>query len=152
MEGGPISWQDIKQNFDTFAIVSGLHLNLRKSVVIPSWDCRLDSTTAEWQQQVPGLENMRVAYSGTYLGYEIGPATVSKNWQGPVKNFKEAVLAWAGGAEGLHLTTLAYNIYVHCPEAVVRGPAKRPAKGLGRLGEVGDTAAVPRTSRLSPMH
>ena len=83
-------------------------------MVIPLWDWRLDSATAEaeWQQQVPGWAGMRVAHSGTYLGYEIGPAAAAKSSQGPVTKFKEAVLAWAGGAEGLHLTTLAYNIYI----------------------------------------
>ena len=55
---------------------------------------------------------MRVAHSGTYLGFEIGPSAADTSWSTRIRRFKESLLRWLGHAPGMHLSILAYNTYV----------------------------------------
>ena len=110
--GGPNIWRAAKRLFDEFARASGLHLNLAKSVVLPLWDWRLDAAKAVWQREVPEWASMRVAHSGTYLGFQVGPLAADATWEVPLRRFKEAILSWEGHGLGMHLTVLAYNVFI----------------------------------------
>ena len=88
-----------------------MQLNLAKTVLLPLWTWERETAAAAWGQAVPAWQGVRVAYSGTYLGFEVGPAAGDTGWRAPVRKFREAVCGWVGRAPGMHLATLAYNTF-----------------------------------------
>ena len=88
-----------------------MHLNPAKTVFIPLWTWEMGAAPSLWKQVVPTWSAVRAAHSGTYLGFEVGPAAADSGWDAPVRKFREAVCSWAGLTPGMHLTTLAYNAF-----------------------------------------
>ena len=108
---GRRAWPQLRVLFSDFAAASGLHLNLAKTVLLPLWTWQSEVAAAAWRRAVPEWESVRVAHSGPYLGFEVGPAAADISWVAPIRKFKEAVSTWAANSPGMHLTTLAYNMY-----------------------------------------
>lgn len=108
---GAEAWPALRRLFGDLGAAAGLHLNLAKTVLLPLWTWEVGAAAGAWRAAVPGWEGVRVAHSGTYLGFEVGPEAADTGWARPVRRFREAVLQWAGAAPGLHLSILAYNVY-----------------------------------------
>jgi len=108
---GRQAWPQLRALFERFATASGLHLNLAKTVFIPLWTWQKDEAAEIWCQGVPQWDAVRIAFSGTYLGFEVGPAAADTSWKAPLRKYREAVCGWVGRAPGLHLATLAYNTF-----------------------------------------
>ena len=109
--GGPRAWPRLHRLYELFAAASGLHLNLAKTALLPLWTWQPRAAADAWRQAAPAWGAVRVANSGTYLGFEVGPAAADSGWDAPVRKFREAVCTWAGLSQGMHLATLAYNVF-----------------------------------------
>ena len=70
----------LQRIFEEFGRISGLHLNGSKSVVIPLSVGTLDAFRTRLTDVVPDWNNMMVAYSGTYLGFSVGPQKKDQSW------------------------------------------------------------------------
>ena len=93
--------------FDDFARISGLALNLRKTVLIPLWLQDLAEVYASVIRTSPSWGSMQVRLHGTYLGIVIGPHSPHKSWGKAMLKFDARVADWAQRGLGLYLSVVA---------------------------------------------
>ena len=76
----------IEAAFRRFAAVSGLDLNLSKTIVIPLGDESVDTVKARLGAVSGFWRAIQVAEAGTDLGYAVGPGKGTSSWDKAVKN------------------------------------------------------------------
>eukprot|EP00972_Heterocapsa_arctica_P035867 5276488-Heterocapsa_arctica.AAC.1 len=73
---------DILMAFGEYAIMSGLKLNMAKTVLVPLFPCRLDVFLQKTIHEAhPNWSNVSVAHDGAYLGFIIGPTGYKRQWK-----------------------------------------------------------------------
>ena len=91
--------------------MSGLALNLRKTVIIPL--CTADP--ARWGERFllsfPQWSGVQFASYGIYLGYAIGPAKGAFSWEKAEGKLLERARLWHETKSGLHMAARAYNTF-----------------------------------------
>jgi hypothetical protein len=98
--------------FNDFGKVSGLFLNIHKTVVIPLGD-ETAAQLRDWlREQYPCWATVAIEGTARYLGFMLGPERGESSWDAALRKFQERALLWAGAGLGLYFTTLAYNIYI----------------------------------------
>jgi len=97
--------------FDEFAIMSGLELNLPKTVVIPLWPKGFNELTKQKNDGDFFWDSVAVAKEGKYLGYSSGPGKGDSSWQGAVKKYLARTRKWQQIGAGVQFATLAYNTF-----------------------------------------
>ena len=97
--------------FRDFALMSGLELNIEKTVAIPLWDEPIEDIQAELRNSERPWQGICIASAGTYLGFVVGPGREQKVWDKPTKKFRHRANCWGGLGTGLMFTTLAYNTF-----------------------------------------
>ena len=98
--------------FEVFGSISGLILNLPKTVVIPLWPANLATVRTQLTEQVPIWKDVGVAWWATYLGFATGPGKMNHSWDKAFAKYTERIRAWGWAALGLQYAATAYNIYV----------------------------------------
>ncbi len=73
------SAREVMQIFDRFGAVSGMKLNLPKSVVVPLWLAPPEQTKADIASSLPEWTGVEVTNASRYLGYMVGPGKGSKS-------------------------------------------------------------------------
>ena len=101
----------VKNTFDEFARISNLGLNVKKTVVIPLWHEGREEIKAGIGSWAPGWDNVMIEFSGTYLGFRVGPGKGSTSWDKPLCKFHERINRWKNVGGGMQFATLAYNIF-----------------------------------------
>ena len=98
--------------FDEFAQISGLKLNLSKSVIVPlnafgakTFHIRRDQATPRWK-------DMPIRDHCKYLGFYIGPGKGTRSWEGPYKKFCERLKLWSSMPLGLNWDAKIYNMFL----------------------------------------
>jgi len=99
------------QVFKQFAGMSGLELNVPKTVLIPLWPGGTAEVTERLQRGSSEWKHLHVAEQGTYLGFKSGPGKASSTWNAPTAKYKSRVLKWRGIGAGAQFATLAYNTF-----------------------------------------
>jgi hypothetical protein len=165
----------IQAEFQTFATISGLALNLPKTVIVPLWESTIAGVTRLINDDYPCLAGMTVSYAAKYLGIWIGPEGYNLAWTEALEKFKKAIPRWTTAGWGLQLSTLIYNVYLASilgfvaqlypptPEVVqaeqmalrrfLRGPGTGPMRrssSTWTLGLASRTSSL--RSRLYPWH
>ena len=109
--------RSIAKLFKDYEKISGLGLNLSKTLVIPLWDERED-VEADYRLLKEklrlvgdGWEMVQVVRSGKYLGYRIGPDRKSGAWDKAEKKWEERSKAWASKGLGLQFSAMVYNTF-----------------------------------------
>ena len=87
-----------------FAAMSGLELNLPKTVVLPLWEAPLKEARADIAAISRFWGSVVVAGSSAYLGFQVGPAQADSSWTKPLRKFEDRARHWGGLGLGLHLT------------------------------------------------
>ena len=105
---GPVL-QDI---FGEFGRISGLHLNLPKTYVVPLWRTDLAEVQRQLSAQQPGWESLQVTDHARYLGFELGPGRTHKAFEKPLAKYLDRAQWWGNTGCGLFLTTVAYTTYI----------------------------------------
>jgi hypothetical protein len=105
-EAGPIMEQ-----FKEFAKISGMELNLPKTVVIPLWHDPLDTCRKDLQRNLPDWSEVRVDDASTYLGFVVGPGRGMRSWDKPTRKFSERAKLWSTQGVGLQYAALTYNVF-----------------------------------------
>ena len=101
----------ISEIFDEYRRLSGLTLNLKKTVIIPLNPEPLAISRQRIHRCCPEWEIVHIDNEGTYLGFQIGPGCEHKSWVEPCKKYEEAVKLWSSVPTGLHGATAAYNVF-----------------------------------------
>ena len=98
--------------FKEFAEMSGLELNISKTVCIPLWDENIQTI----QQRIKASRNMwstvKVADKGKYLGFQIGPGSPGKSWDKPLLKYYSRCKQWGDLGLGTLFTANAYNTFI----------------------------------------
>ena len=99
------------ETFREFGRISGLELNLPKTVIIPLWDEDLEQAKARIVTANTGWAPVAVSYRGTYLGFAVGPEKGDSSWDKPIQKYIDRVRTWGVVGQGLHIGIYAYNTY-----------------------------------------
>ena len=102
---------DIAAIFEEFGRISGLVLNMPKTVIIPLWPVQLETLRLQIAEQLPGWKNVAVSFWGTYLGFAVGPEKRDRSWVKALQRFKDRIVMWNWSGLGLHYAATAYNTY-----------------------------------------
>ena len=97
--------------FREFSQISGLHLNLKKCVIMPLDEGDLDTFRGRLHLQLPAWKDMEISHSGKYLGFYVGPDKGNKSWEDPTDKFLRRCKLWEKQGTGLHYQTVAYNTF-----------------------------------------
>ena len=97
--------------FGEFAEMSGLDLNIEKTVGIPLWDSNIEDIRQTLRRSERRWNGMCVASEGTYLGFVLGPGRGRKAWEKPTKKYSQRCDCWGGMGTGLMFSTIAYNTF-----------------------------------------
>jgi hypothetical protein len=98
--------------FATFAAVSGLALNLAKTVVIPLGEATPAHVRARFADTHPGWGAAAYQHWAEYLGFTLGPDGMHRGWSKTLTKYKERAALWKQIALGLFFTATAYNVYI----------------------------------------
>jgi hypothetical protein len=102
----------ISNVFAALATASGLHLNVSKCLCIPL-HLRPQATVAEeLAAAVPAWGGMKIATSGTYLGFAVGPGKANRSWEAALTKATARVRQWEWGQLGLFFATQVWNTYI----------------------------------------
>jgi len=101
----------VAKTFAEFASISGLELNIAKTVCIPLWEGGVEelehtlrATSNEWS-------NLCIADCGTYLGFSVGPGRCGKSWDKPLQKYISRCRSWSNINGGLQYSAVAYNTF-----------------------------------------
>ena len=97
--------------FNGFSQISGLYLNLPKTVIIPLWPIDLQQLKSSVSCTCPEWSEVSFADCGKYLGFFTGPGKGDKSWDKPIDKYVKAAQQWCEQALGLQYTTVAYNTF-----------------------------------------
>ena len=99
--------------FREFHRISGLMLQIKKTVFIPLWPLASVTSLRTLIKECSGFwGDITIATHGRYLGYQIGPGSGESSWTKPLAKYERAVAHWASLRLGLFMNTLAYNTYI----------------------------------------
>ena len=98
--------------FAEYAMVSGLHLNLPKTVLIPLFHTDTAALTEQMAQACPGWAGVRVAFHAKYLGFYLGPGRGHHAYADPLRIYSERASGWGSAGVGLLYTLTAYAVFV----------------------------------------
>ena len=98
--------------FARLALATGLRLNMRKCVIIPLGDRGLNPVSAFLERTFSPWFGAKVAMSGRYLGFEIGPARGGASWVKPTQKARERIATWPWAELGLFYGTQVWNTLV----------------------------------------
>ena len=93
--------------FQELAQIAGLRLNKNKCVLIPLWPSSPAQVQRELVATYPEWAQVQVAYSGTYLGVQVGPESCEGFWDKALQKYTRRATDWGKIRVGLQYSTLA---------------------------------------------
>ena len=103
---------DLQNFFQDFARVSGLHLNIGKTVMVPLATSNTEDLRRLVQSRAHAWRDMVIADAAKYLGFFIGPGRADSSWKAPLEKYLSRAQIWGKIGAGAQLTTEAYRIYI----------------------------------------
>ena len=97
--------------FSEFAIMSGLELNIKKTVCIPLWSSGQTDIAADLNNSDRAWKNICLSDKGTYLGFVEGPGRCGESFKKPTIKFQKRCKEWSKIDAGLQFNTIAYNSF-----------------------------------------
>ena len=97
--------------FRQFEEISGMALNLPKTVAIPLWLDPMRVCEREIAERLQGWTGVRVEDASMYLGFYIGPGKGTRSWDKPLQKYSQRVSLWSAQGTGLQYSALTYNIF-----------------------------------------
>jgi len=97
--------------FTDWRAVSGLRLNMAKSIIIPLNSRKVDTFAERLRCDAAGWEDMSVNTTCKYLGFYVGPGKSDLSWKKPMDKFKERVSMWKDQPLGLFWDARVFNTF-----------------------------------------
>ena len=98
--------------FNEYAIISGLQLNLPKTVYVPLHTTDLVTWSQEFQRLHPIWHDINIASKVKYLEFILGPGRDHDSYFKPIAKYIQRASDWNTVGCGLALSTMAYNVYI----------------------------------------
>ena len=80
-------WGLAQDIFHEFAEMSGLELNIPKTVCIPLWPQGIQEASSDPSLLSSPWANLKIAGSGKYLGFSSGPDKGHDSWSAPLAKY-----------------------------------------------------------------
>jgi len=97
--------------FEEFAVMSGLELNLPKTVIVPLWPKGFNELNEQKNNGAFFWDSAIVAKTGKYLGFSMGPGKNDSSWHAAVQKYLARTRKWREIGIGTQFATLAYNVF-----------------------------------------
>ncbi|CAK0898422.1 unnamed protein product [Prorocentrum cordatum] len=94
-----------------FGQLSGMEVDLPKTVGIPLWGGTMEEAAATVAQACPSWSQLPLRRAAVYLGCAVGPGKGDVMWSTALNKFRERVGGWQWSDMGLHFAAAAYNSY-----------------------------------------
>ena len=101
----------IHNMFDEFGKISGLVLNIPKTVIIPLWPSSPSSVKNMLRDMFAPWKDVQVTYAAKYLGFMVGPQAGPKQWSGAINKFRSRCQAWRQLHLGLQYDARIYRVF-----------------------------------------
>ena len=102
----------IAKIFEEYRQISGLQLNIKKTVFIPLWKASsIEQLRTLIKELCPGWEHIKIDSQGKYLGFIIGPGSGERSWCSPLAKYNQRIEKWKDVHCGLFLNTVYYNTF-----------------------------------------
>jgi hypothetical protein len=99
--------------FSEFEEISGLSLNIAKTVMIPLWKYSSASNLRNLICELcPPWKNRGIASYGKYLGFMIGPGSGEASWKKPLQKYLDKARAWSTLHLGMNLNTQIHRTFI----------------------------------------
>jgi len=98
--------------FLDFGRVSGLQLNISKTVLVPLYRSVENEVRTAVSHIAPDWGGVNIAGAAKYLGFYVGPDKSDTSWSSPIKKYKDRAKQWGTLGFGMLLTLQAYQVYV----------------------------------------
>ena len=106
------SLRTIFSAFQTLAKATGMHLNIRKCVIIPLWDRGVFDTRRFVIDEVPELREIAIRLAAKYLGNFIGPEADILRWISQLEKYRARVFQVRSGHGGFFGLLRRYKGFV----------------------------------------
>jgi hypothetical protein len=107
------SFATIAGVFREYEAISGLELNIKKTVFIPLWPIASENGLRNLLRELcPLWANIRIDTKGKYLGFMIGPGAGEDSWNAPLRKFEKRLAAWQDNKCGLVWNSIYYNTFM----------------------------------------
>jgi hypothetical protein len=108
-----ISSPVIQHIFSEFQDISGLTLNVSKTVMVPLWPFSSEENIRKLMREFcPGWSGLDISRKGKYLGFILGPHMEQEGWTKPLAKFELQAKVWAGMRLGMAMNILVFNMYI----------------------------------------
>jgi hypothetical protein len=101
----------IYDTFQKFGGISGLRLNLPKTILVPLWPTHLGGVRRMLADEFPAWAKVKVDFSARYLGFLIGPESAGKIWDQAMIKYNARCLAWRHLRLGLQYDARVYRTF-----------------------------------------
>ena len=101
----------IISTFKEFGCISGLHLNLPKTALVPLWTADMVAAQQQVMNELPDWSGVDVVDCCTYLGFMTGPGKGNKSWQKATEKFGQRACLWGSQKLGLQYAARTYNTF-----------------------------------------
>jgi hypothetical protein len=102
----------LEEFFIDFQAISGLQLNIKKTVIIPLWEYEEQNVKDIFIAKAPRWEEVKISHSAKYLGFYVGPKRGELSWKAPLEKFLERAKLWGKLGLGFMITVQAYQVYI----------------------------------------
>ena len=94
------------------ARISGLHLHLGRSVIIPMYPGDVEDFRADLSRVSGGWAAMNINSDTEYLGFVLGPTSGRKSWARPMAKMVDRASAWDQVGGGMQVSLLAARTFI----------------------------------------
>ena len=98
--------------FRKFGDISGLHLGMSKTILIPLWTFDERSFKGFLRDTFPAWSTAQVKTCGKYLGFMLGPGKRDSSWTDVLEKYRSRSVVWSGPPVGLFRATQIYKTLV----------------------------------------
>jgi len=101
----------LEDTFAEFALMSGLELNIKKTLVVPLWEEGIEEIKSELKNSERSWKDVCITSHAVYLGFTEGPGKGDKSWDKPLNKFSRRCREWGTVGEGLQFGAIAFNTF-----------------------------------------
>jgi len=98
--------------FLDFDRVSGLRLNIAKTVIVPLFPHDGSEVRALLSSEAPDWGGVTIAEAAKYLGFYVGPGRLQHSWTAPLAKFLDRAKSWGEMGLGTLTTFQAYQVFI----------------------------------------
>ena len=88
-------FNELESTFVDFEAISGLALNIKKTVMVPLFRFNVNTVRARLAELAPSWGALDIQGKAEYLGFVVGPQRGEESWKAPLRKFAERAAAWA---------------------------------------------------------